>query len=80
MSELKITNSGINFLDNLLGDGFLSNSIIVISHQPGSKIRHLGLQIGLNKFNEKFHLINVTKPLAGKPPTSSRGDESPKSL
>jgi KaiC/GvpD/RAD55 family RecA-like ATPase len=60
MSELKITNLGINFLDNLLGGGFLSNSIIVISHQPGSKIRHLGLQIGLNKFNEKFHLINVT--------------------
>ncbi|MEX2724857.1 MAG: hypothetical protein Q6367_013280 [Candidatus Freyarchaeota archaeon] len=60
MSELKITNLGIPFLDNLLGGGFLSNSIIVISHQPGSKIRHLGLQIGLNKFNEKFHLINVT--------------------
>lgn len=60
MSELKITNLGIPFIDSLLGGGFLSNSIIVISHQPGSKIRHLGLQIGLNKFNEKLHLINVT--------------------
>ncbi len=60
MGDLEVTSTGVPFLDSLLGGGFLSNSIIVISHQPGSKIRHLGLQIGLNKFEEKFHLINVT--------------------
>lgn len=60
MNNLEITSTGISVLDSLLGGGFLSNSIIVLSHQPGSKIRALGLQFVLNKFDEKSHLIDVT--------------------
>lgn len=60
MDRLETTNTGIPFLDSLLGGGFLSNSIIVISHQPGAKMRRLGFRLILNRFNEKVHLINVT--------------------
>jgi KaiC/GvpD/RAD55 family RecA-like ATPase len=60
MSDLEITNTRIPLLDSLLGGGFLSNSIIVVSNQPGSKMRRLGFRLVINGFKEKFHLINVT--------------------
>jgi KaiC/GvpD/RAD55 family RecA-like ATPase/archaellum biogenesis ATPase FlaH len=59
MNRLEIANTGIPLLDSLLGGGFLSNSVIVISYQPGSKMLPLVFQLVLNKFDEKVHLINV---------------------
>ncbi len=60
MDELKISNTGIPSLDSLLGGGFLSNSIIVISHQPGTKFRQFGFEIGFKKFEERICMIDVT--------------------
>ncbi len=59
MDSLKISNTGISVLDSLLGGGFLSNSIIVFSYQPGSKIRAFILNFVLNTLNENSHLIDV---------------------
>jgi KaiC/GvpD/RAD55 family RecA-like ATPase len=64
MEELRITNTGISVLDSLLGGGFLSNSIIVLSYQPGTKIRSFSIQLILNKFDEKSHLIDATFTLS----------------
>nr|MDO8080940.1 hypothetical protein [Candidatus Freyarchaeota archaeon] len=60
MSDIEISNIGIPFLDSMLGGGFLSNSIVVISYQPGTKIRQFGVQMGLKKYEEKLHTIIVT--------------------
>ncbi|MEM2145762.1 MAG: hypothetical protein QW279_10400, partial [Candidatus Jordarchaeaceae archaeon] len=60
MSSLEISNTGIPFLDSLLGGGYLSNSIVVVSYQPGVKIRQFSFRLGLKKFEEKMHIILVT--------------------
>lgn len=60
MEELRIINSGIPVLDSLLGGGFLSNSIIIISHWPGVKILELDYQLLSNNFDENTYLIVVT--------------------
>jgi KaiC/GvpD/RAD55 family RecA-like ATPase len=60
MGSLKVSTMGIPLLDSLLGGGFLSNSIVVVSFQPGVKMRQFGLHLGLKKFEEKLHPITVT--------------------
>jgi KaiC/GvpD/RAD55 family RecA-like ATPase len=60
MNDLRIANASIPVLDSLLGGGFLSNSIIVISHWPGVKILELDYQLLSNNFDENTYLIVVT--------------------
>lgn len=60
MYDLRIINSGVPVLDSLLGGGFLSNSIIVVSLQSGTKYWELIHRIIYNNYEEKFHLILVT--------------------
>nr|MDO8081019.1 hypothetical protein [Candidatus Freyarchaeota archaeon] len=60
MYNLRTTNSGISILDSLLGGGFLSNSIIVLSFQSGVKFWELVHRIIYNNYDDKFHLILVT--------------------
>lgn len=60
MGSLEVSSTGMSVLDSLLGGGFLPNSIIIISHQPGSKYRVLAFRLLLNKFDEKSHLMDVT--------------------
>ncbi len=60
MRDLTITSTGVPFLDSLLGGGYLSNSIIVISHQTAVNIWELVPRILLNNFDPSFHLIMVT--------------------
>ncbi|MGQ9721626.1 MAG: hypothetical protein ACUVXA_09935 [Candidatus Jordarchaeum sp.] len=60
MEDLRIVGSGMPFLDSLLGGGFLSNSIIVISHQAAINFWELVYRILLNDFDERFYLVMVT--------------------
>ncbi|WXG42072.1 MAG: hypothetical protein WED07_15135 [Candidatus Freyarchaeum deiterrae] len=59
MEELKITKTGIPFLDSLLGGGLLGY-IVTISQQPGVKFWELIHRILYNNYNEKFYLILAT--------------------
>lgn len=60
MSSLRISRTGIPLLDSMLGGGYLSNSIVVVSYQPGVKTRHFGFHLGLNKYKEDLHIIVAT--------------------
>ncbi len=53
MEDLRISNTGIPFLDSLLSGGFLSNSIIVISHQPGAKLLEFNHLLLFNNSTDK---------------------------
>nr|MDO8080905.1 hypothetical protein [Candidatus Freyarchaeota archaeon] len=59
MEELKITKTGIPFLDSLLGGGFLG-SVVIISQQSGVKFWELVHRILYNNYDDKFYLILVT--------------------
>nr|MDO8080906.1 hypothetical protein [Candidatus Freyarchaeota archaeon] len=60
MSDLRISGTGLPVLDSLLGRGFLSNSIIIVSHQPGSYYRELVFRMVTNNYDDKFYSILVT--------------------
>ncbi|MFB0563635.1 MAG: hypothetical protein ACETWM_20745 [Candidatus Lokiarchaeia archaeon] len=60
MEDLRITSTGLPFLDSLLGGGFLSNSIIIISHQAAINYWQLVHRIIFNSFDQRFYLILVT--------------------
>ncbi|WXG41990.1 MAG: hypothetical protein WED07_14705 [Candidatus Freyarchaeum deiterrae] len=59
MENLRITNTGIPFLDSLMGGGFLSNSSIVFSLQSGVKFWEFVHRIAHKNYEEKSHLIVV---------------------
>ena len=60
MEDLSVSSTGMPVLDSLLGGGYLSNSIIVISYQIGIKIFEFFHQILLNNLDDKTYLIVVT--------------------
>jgi len=60
MEDLRIISSGLSFLDKLLGGGFLSNSIVAISHQIGVRCWELFQRMVASHYDDKFHFILIT--------------------
>ena len=60
MGDFEVVKTGLPFLDSLLGGGFLPNSIIVVSFQPGTVVRQFNLLFTLKKIEENFYVIHVT--------------------
>ncbi|WXG42070.1 MAG: hypothetical protein WED07_15125 [Candidatus Freyarchaeum deiterrae] len=61
MNALRISATGMPVLDSLLGGGFLSNSVVTISHQPSvANYWELVYRMAISNFDSDFYSILVT--------------------